>query len=401
MPDTNAFTNSDGSKRLRLLIVDDDPADRALIKAMVELAQFDVLEAATGEEGIKLAKEFKLDCAIVDQRLPDMVGTEVFDALRSGTCDAHLPIILFTGQGSELLAVEAMHGGAADYLPKRTLSPVSLGSALTNALQQAQLRRELSAERLRIIAVNQELIRANDELCSFYETVSHQLKTPLTAIRELTSITLEGKGGPLTEEQEEYLSASLTSCDRLSHMIDGLVDTTRVETGQLSYDLKHCQVNPIIQDSVEVLRPVADKAGIALELDLGNDLPAVMADSIRLGQLVNNLVANAIKFTDEGTIVIKSQALEGNTISVSVSDTGRGISPKFIDNIFERFAQTRVEDSEFHQGMGIGLYVCADIARHHSGELQVKSELNEGSTFTLTLPIAGEKAEAKNAHSAA
>lgn len=388
MKQPESFSDTDPSKRLRLLIIDDDPADRALIKAMIQLAQFEVLEASTGEEGIKLAKEFKLDCAIVDQKLPDMIGTEVFDALREGTCDAHLPIILFTGQGDELLAVEAMHGGAADYLPKSTLSPVSLGTALTNALQQARLRRELTAERLRIVAINQELIRANEELCLFYENVAQQLKTPLTAIRELTAITLQGKGGSLSDEQEEYLNASLNSCDRMKHMIDGLVDTARVEAGQLSYELTQCNVNQVINDSVDILRGSAEAAGLTLNLDLNNKIPPVMADALRLGQLVNNLVANAIKFTDRGTITVQSQSMEGDKIAISVADTGRGISPMFIDKIFERFAQTRVEDSEFHQGMGIGLYICADIVKHHKGEISVASTLDQGSTFTVTLPIA-------------
>lgn len=398
MQQSTSILGANAPKRLRLLIIDDDPADRALIKAMIELAQFEVLEASTGEDGIKLAKEFKFDCVIVDQRLPDMVGTEIFDALREAACDAHLPIILFTGQGNELLAVEALHGGAADYLPKRTLSPISLSTALTNALQQAQLRRELTAERLRIIAVNQELIRANEELCSFYETVAHELNTPLTAIRELTSITLEGKGGPLNEEQEEYLRASLTSCDRLRHMLDGLVDTARVQSGRLSYDLKYCDVNPIIRDSVEILREAATHAGLELTVELDNNLPSVFADSIRLGQLVNNLVANAIKFTGRnGTITVQSDSRPDNKVAISVSDTGKGISPLFIDKIFERFVQTRVEDSEFHQGMGIGLYVCADIAKHHSGEISVESEVNKGSKFTLTLPIASEQLESSSA----
>jgi len=296
---------------------------------------------------------------------------------------------MFTGQGDELLAIEASHSGAADYLPKQALSPVALGTALKNSLTQAQLRRELTEERLRIIAINQELIRANEELCAFYETVAQQLKTPLTAIRELTSITLQGKGGPLTEEQQEYLSASLTSCDRLAHMLDGLADTAKVETSQLSYDLQPCNIEPAVRDRVELLTHAAIAAGLTLETDLAVDLPNVLADSVRIGQLVTNLVANAIKFTDTGGVITVSTRVdaESNKVSLTVQDTGRGISPQFVDKIFERFAQTRIEDSEFHQGMGIGLYLCADIAKNHNGRLQVESELAKGSTFTFTLPI--------------
>lgn len=389
MPQHELSGTSDTDRKLRLLIVDDDPADRALIKAMILLAQYDVLEAATGEEGIALAKEVKLDCAIVDQTLPDMIGTELFEGLRESTRDAHLPIILFTGQGDELLAVEAMHGGAADYLPKKTLSPIALGTALTNALTQARLRRELAEERLRIIAMNQKLIQANAELCSFYETVAKQLNTPLATIRELTSITLQGKGGPVTKEQQEYLSASLKSCDRLSDMIDSLVDTARVETDQLSYELQHTDITYTIKDSIELIKPAVAEAGLDLQLELQTNLPPVKADTSRLAQLLTNLMSNAIKFTDSpGLITLRTQVGADNTVSLSVSDTGRGISPDFIDKIFERFAQTRIEDSEFLQGMGTGLFMCADIAKHHNGEITVQSEPGKGSTFTLTLPVA-------------
>ena len=381
-------------KRLRLLIINDDAEDRALIKAMIPLEQYEVLEAASGKDGIALAREFKLDCAIVDQALPDVHGAEILGELRTATHDTHLPIIMFTGTGDALLAVEALQGGAADYLPKENLSPVALGTALTNALAQAQLRRELTEERLRIIAINQELIRANEELCSFYETVSRQLKTPLAAIRELTALTLDGKGGPLTEEQQEYLSASLTSCDRLTHMLDGLVDTARIETNQMSYDLQACNIASVVQDRVELLTTAARAAGIRIETEFDSDLPTVMADSVRIGQLVNNLVANAIKFTDPGgTIKISTaSSADDQQVFIRVQDDGRGISPAFVDKIFERFAQTRIEDSEFHQGMGIGLFVCADIAHRHNGTLAVDSEPARGSTFTLTLPTAGSGA---------
>lgn len=394
MQDSRSFQSANTPESLRLLVIDDDPADRALIKAMIQLAQFDVLEAATGEAGIELAKMHKIDCAIVDQRLPDMIGTEVFDELRSSTGDEHLPIILFTGQGDELLAVEAMHGGAADYLPKQTLSPISLGTALTNALQQARLRRELSAERMRLIEVNRELVRANAELSCFYETVAQQLRSPLNAIRELTAITLDGKGGTLTEEQEEYLTASLTSCDRLNHTINGLVDILLVETGKLPYHLVECDMNAIIKDCVDSLQEGAEQAGLIIDHNLQQNLPVVKGDKLRLKQLFHNLITNAINFTDrQGRVCVESRTLDDNTVAISVSDTGSGINPKFVDNIFERFSQARIEDSEFHQGLGIGLYVCADIASHHKGALSVTSELNQGSTFTLTLPIEKAKEE--------
>lgn len=173
-------------------------------------------------------------------------------------------------------------------------------------------------------------------------------------------------------------------------MIENSVDAARIETNQLSYDLQPCDIAPAIRDGVETLMPSARAAGVELTTGYDASLPAVRADTVRISQLVNNLVANAIKFTDPGgTITVTTlNDTENGRVVLSVSDTGRGISPQFVDKIFERFAQTRVEDSEFHQGMGIGLYLCADIANKHEGELSVDSEPTKGSTFTLTLPVA-------------
>lgn len=383
----SADTETPTTPKLRILIVDDDFADRTLVRTLTDKTTYSVIEAETGKESLEIARDEHIDCALVDYNLPDLMGIELLEQLREATDDPHLPIILCTGQGDETLAARAIQDGASDYLPKSRMSAPSLSRVLGNAISQSSLSRSLAQERQRILQMNEDLIRANREISTIYQTVSHELKTPLMAIREYTSLTLDEVGGPISEQQKELLSASLRCCDRLTTMINDLLDTARIETGKLSLQWEDCDFNQLIEDSINSLTASAEDASITLEKHLEPNLHPIQGDQVRLVQVVNNLITNAIKFTEPGgKITVSSENISETEISVRVRDTGRGIEEKFHNSIFERFEQTRSEDADLHKGMGIGLYLCANIMESHKGSITLESTVGEGSTFILTLP---------------
>lgn len=389
MSDIQTLSRKNAPQKLRLLIVEDDAADLALIRTMLHPSQYELIEANTGTQGLALVGRDSIDCALVDYNLPDMYGTALFDSLRERVNDPQLPIILFTGQGDEFLAARAIQEGAADYLPKNGLSSFSLNRSVTNSVKHAKVGRDLANERIRVMDMNRELMRSNQEISAFYQTVSHELKTPLLAIRELTSITMDGVGGDINARQKEFLSESLSKCDSLAHMIDDLMDSARIQTGHLSFDLKRCQVSPLIRDCIALVDSSAQAEQITVECRLAENLPDIIGDKLRLGQLMNNLLANAMKFAGTaGRVCIESEQNDNGEIVIRVSDSGRGMNHRFRNKIFERIAQTRIEDVEFHNGMGIGLYLCANIAENHGGSIEVDSEVGAGSVFTVKLPLA-------------
>ncbi|MFP6816384.1 MAG: hybrid sensor histidine kinase/response regulator [Pseudomonadales bacterium] len=371
-----------------LLIIDDDAGDRALIKCMLADIDSPVLEASTGKRGLEIAEARPLDCVIVDYNLPDISGMDLVEQLRWEANDPFLPVILLTGHGDETLVVEALHRGASDYMRKDKANRSSLSRSIANALTQASLSRSLGEERRKLELMNRELIRANHEISSFYQTVSHELKTPLTAIREFTSIMLDAIGGPINAKQRKFLTTSLHCCDTLTGLVSDLFDTARIATGRLAFDFESAAINPVIEECVELATSSACQAGIEIETKLTNVLPDVFADESRIGQVVNNLLTNAIRFTPgNGKIVITSWLAGSDEVAVAVRDTGRGIEAGFCERIFDRFAQAQPADSSSHEGMGIGLYLCANIIENHHGNISVASKLGQGSTFKLPIAV--------------
>ena len=236
---------------------------------------------------------------------------------------------------------------------------------------------------------NQRLLRKNQEIQSFYHTVSHELKTPLTSAREFISIVMDGLAGPLNETQQEYLGIARESCHRLHVCINDLMDATRLETGKLTLEMKRGSLAALIQQLVTVLGPVAARKQISLRHDVQADLPDFPFDGSRLMQVLVNLTNNALKFTPEhGRVAITAGEApdDPGSFKVSVKDTGCGIAPAELDRIFERLYQVPNKDGGSEQGVGLGLYICRELVQSHGGRIWVESEFGHGSTFCFSIP---------------
>ena len=238
---------------------------------------------------------------------------------------------------------------------------------------------------------NRDLVRTNDEIQNFYHTLSHELKTPLTAAREFISIVMDGLGGPVNATQAEYLRIALDSCDQLRVCLNDLLDATRLETGKLSIDLRPVALDALVKRVVTTLASAALERGISMNCTAALDLPPVPLDDARIKQVVTNLLNNALKFTARGGSVavrVEGCPAGGNFLQVVVRDTGRGIAADQIGHIFDRLYQIRTGDAASEAGIGLGLYICRELVRLHGGEISVESTAGRGSAFTFTLPCA-------------
>ena len=204
---------------------------------------------------------------------------------------------------------------------------------------------------------------------------------------------LEGLAGPLTRDQQEYLQIVDGCCDSLKQNINDLFDITRLETGKLSVVPQSDDLGHLIRQVVTSFVPIARNKEVTLQYSLASDFPNVFMDQHRIRQVLNNLLSNAVKFTPKGGSVMVKVADEmphTDRVVISVSDTGMGIPPEQLNQIFERLYQIRNNNSPAVAGLGLGLFVSQQLVKLHSGELSVHSRLGEGSIFSFTLRKAKE-----------
>ncbi len=231
--------------------------------------------------------------------------------------------------------------------------------------------------------------REEDLQKGIISTVSHQLNTPLTSIRMAVHLLLEEKVGPLTEKQAELLIAAREDSDRLNHILEDLLDISRIESGRIKMNFSAIPASTIISESLEAFRIEARDRGIDFEVDALNDLPTVWADSSRIRHVFGNLISNAFRYTGPGGRVTLAARVQDNTVSFSVMDTGRGIPAQYLSRIFEQFFRVPEEGKE--SGAGLGLAIVKEIVEAHGGTVQVESREGFGSTFSFTL-IRGDRA---------
>lgn len=236
-----------------------------------------------------------------------------------------------------------------------------------------------------------ERLRELDEMkIDFISHVSHELRTPLTAIKEASSMLIEGTYDDAPEQQHELLTITREECERLIESVNRILDLSRMEAKMMDYRFRKCNLIPIIQRTVLKLVPIARKKEIDLQLKTLPDLPLVRIDEERVGQVIENLIANALKFTPaKGKVTVKTALLQRNgkgIVVFAVQDTGCGITKENLEKIFERFR--RIEGGrEIARGTGLGLSIAKYIIAAHGGKIWARSEPGKGSIFFFALPV--------------
>ena len=247
--------------------------------------------------------------------------------------------------------------------------------------------REMENTNVELYRTNAELENANRLKSEFLANMSHELRTPLNAILGYTNLMLDGIDGELTEQQIADLTRVSTAGATLLRLINGLLDIAKIEAGRMDVSREAVDVARVAGDVIALLRPAADKKGLTLTLDIPPGLPAVHADRSRVEQVLTNLVANAIKFTEQGGATISASASAGE-VTVTVADTGIGVPPEAHDFIFDEFRQADAGTTRRFGGTGLGLAIAKKLIELQGGAIGVESALGAGSRFHFTLPAA-------------
>ena len=237
---------------------------------------------------------------------------------------------------------------------------------------------------------NAALERANALKSQFLATVTHELRSPLHSIIAYGSLVVDGfVEGDLTPQQEEDIRFIVRRAEDLSHLVDEMLDLSKIEADKIEVTPEPIELAASIQDIINQLRLMADEKKLHLTLDIEENMPLVRADSYRLRQIITNLVSNALKFTEQGGVTIRCTRLhELSMVRIAVQDTGIGISPAALGFIFEAFRQADGSTTRRFGGTGLGLTIAKKLVELQGGEIAVESIMGQGSTFSLTLPVA-------------
>lgn len=238
--------------------------------------------------------------------------------------------------------------------------------------------------------LNKKIQETNAAKSQFLANMSHEFRTPLNAIIGFTEVLQDDVAGPLNLEQSEYVEEIHTAGQMLLRLINDVLDLAKVEAGRLELFYETVPIAQVIRECLTTLRGLAEKKGLQLKLEAFGDLGLIRADRTRLKQVLYNLVANAIKFTDQGKITVSAR-LEQAELHLIVADTGIGIRPEDQDKIFEEFSQVDASGEKGRQGTGLGLAVSKRLIEAHGGAIWVESEVGKGSAFHVLLPLEPKK----------
>jgi signal transduction histidine kinase/CheY-like chemotaxis protein len=256
-----------------------------------------------------------------------------------------------------------------------------IAANLSVAWENARLYREAveTAERLK------EVDRLKSQ---FLANMSHELRTPLNSIIGFSRVILKGIDGPITDQQRQDLEAIFNSGQHLLGLINDILDISKIEAGKMELSFEPTDLGEIIRGVMSTAIALVKDKPIELQQSVPASLPTIIADSRRVRQVLLNLVSNAAKFTDQGFIRVEAR-VDGDFVTISVSDSGIGIPPEKLPRIFEAFTQVDASPSRKYGGTGLGLTISKSFVELHGGRIWVESEMGKGSTFTFTLPIQG------------
>jgi signal transduction histidine kinase len=368
-------------KALQVLLVEDNAGDARLLREMFSKERpdsFELTHLLRMSEAVTHLAKGGVDIILLDMGLPDGHGLDT--VRRAHSAAPGVPLIVLTGLDDEALAAEAMKEGAQDYLIKGQIENRALPRVLRHAIERHRMQAETD-----LIRTHQ--MQFKDE---FLSHVSHELRSPLTAIYQFVTILLDRLAGELNLEQHEYLEVVLRNVNQLQSMIDDLLEVTRVQAGKLTIELQCTSVTDAIVYTVNTLQGAATAKGITLSSGMESRLPSVCADPTRIRQILIILVDNAIKFTPaNGAVKIQARTLEEdpNLLVLEVSDSGCGISPEMTERIFERLFQTSDPALAGRKGLGLGLYICKELVTRQYGQIWATSAPGQGAVFSVTLPV--------------
>lgn len=401
-------------KLAKILVADDEPVNLQVLLNQLSLEGYEVVTASSGQEVLEMVEKQGIDLLILDIMMPNMSGYEVCQRLRRSYSLTDLPILMLTAKNQSYDKVTALELGANDYLAKpcdkdellsrvRTLINLRLLTreltTLNRLLEQKVKERTIALEltNQNLETVNEKLIKMEKSRSQLISSISHELGTPITLIQSYIQAVREGL---IKENNSRYLDMIHKKLVVLDRLARDLFDLAKLQEGQMSLNFQSVDFKEWLVSLVNGLSLDIEQSGKKLNgpnVVCHNKVskPMVLIDPVRMEQVFSNLVFNAVKHTssENGEITISAEMFPANIngseekVVLKVEDNGEGIAPGDLPFIFDRFFKGMPRKDGISGGTGLGLAITKEIVQAHNGEIWVDSTLNEGSVFTIVLPV--------------
>lgn len=365
------------SKIDRILAVDDTRDNLILVQTILESEGYEIDLVTDGAAALQKVEQSPPDLILLDVMMPGMDGYEVTRRIRNNPDLSYIPILLITAF-HESSVVEGLDGGADDFIRK----PFDTDELLARVRSLLRLKHSIDEQ--------QKMTRQRED---FVSRLTHDLRTPLVAADRMLALFEQETFCKISPEMKQAIAVMIRSNQNLMQMVNTLLEVYRFEAGKKTLNWEDCNLPQIAEEVVSELTPLANEKSLTLKIDtslleeLGDNAGVVLGDHLELRRVLNNLIGNAIKFTDTGGIEVRifetsATATNKDGVTIEVADTGYGIAPEDQATIFERFRQGRNKRS----GSGLGLHLSRRIVEAHGGTIEVASEPGKGSKFTVKLP---------------
>ncbi|MDZ8081128.1 MAG: response regulator [Nostoc sp. SerVER01] len=356
-------------KKDKILVVDDIFDNLLILEAVLQDKDYEITLVEDSKIALNMVEQSPPDLILLDVMMPGIDGYEFTRRIRQNQALPFIPILLITAH-YESSVVQGLDAGADDFIRKpfdpdeldaRVRSLLRLKHSIDERDQMANLRAD------------------------FVSRFTHDLRIPLVASNRILKLLLEGRFCDVSPQLQEIINTMIGSNQDLLEMVNTLLEVYRHEAGCKTLKISSCNIQELVSEVTQELTPLAEEKGLAVNIDRGETTSTVMGDRVELRRVLTNIIGNAIKFTDKGSVNIHCY-LNLTDININIQDTGPGISKQDQAILFERFRQGKHQRS----GSGLGLYLSRCIIEAHQGTIDVTSEPGQGSTFTIRLPVADE-----------
>lgn len=394
-------------EKLKILVVDNNKVESMAAYLALKEAdmQIDIYQATDVNNALSTLKNVKFDYVFLDYCLPKQDSFTFTHKLNF--LGIKVPVVIITIPGEEEIAVNLIKAGATEYFLKSEVSSENLPMILRSVkrLHQAKMKvdsvyqqlhksheqlnrknQELEQQRRQIQLQNLQLIETSRLKSQFLATISHELRTPMNAIIGFSQILLRPKFGNLTHKQTDMVERVLNNGKHLLSLVNEVLDFAKIESGKLDLKVEIFDLAKIVHSTVTEIRSLAESKNLSLFLDINLENTFVLNDPVRIRQILLNLLSNAVKFTEFGSIWVEVKEQNQDRITITIKDTGIGISSQNFQNIFEAFRQVDQGINREYTGTGLGLAIINSLVRMMGGKILLESQLGVGSVFKIDIP---------------
>ncbi len=360
-----------------ILVVDDD---RFNAKALTRLLESDyrVSSVSGGEQALESVRnESSPDLILLDIMMPGIGGYEVCRLLKDDERTRDIPVIFITAMEDVSDETRGLEMGAVDYIVKPFSPPIVWARVKT----QLSLKRSLEIQKNQ----NRELMELNEVKNRFLGIAAHDLRNPLISIRGLSELMI--KMDLSTEKRSVFLGTINQVSNQMLRLVNDLLDISVIESGRFDLHLKQADLSQLAAERAGLVEEIAREKGIVLVTELP-EVASLPMDSDRIGQVIDNLLTNAIKFSNAGTTIRLVTRTVVSGVEVAMEDQGPGIPKEDLGKLFGTFQKLSVQPTGGEKSTGLGLSIVKKIVEAHQGEIRVASKVGSGSTFTVSLPTA-------------